>query len=127
MPNPSIVAPIVLGQSIGIDENSTFQFYHQNCRSHSFGRFVGVRVGVASCCCAGISGICMPNPSIVAPIVSEISAFMKDRRTACQIDSARGPDQEYIYFMGSETLPSACYILSDESSIPFYFTSNGYN
>jgi len=36
------------------------------------------------------------------------------------------PDQEYIYFMGSETLPSACYILSDESSIPFYSTSNGY-
>jgi len=29
--------------------------------------------------------------------------------------------------MGSETLPSACYILSDESSIPFYYTSNGYN
>jgi len=28
--------------------------------------------------------------------------------------------------MGSETLPSACYILSDESSIPFYSTSNGY-
>jgi len=29
--------------------------------------------------------------------------------------------------MGSETLPSACYILFDESSIPFYSTSNGYN
>jgi len=29
--------------------------------------------------------------------------------------------------MGSETLPSACYILSDESSIPFYSSSNGYN
>jgi len=29
--------------------------------------------------------------------------------------------------MGSETLPSAYYILSDESSIPFYSTSNGYN
>jgi len=29
--------------------------------------------------------------------------------------------------MGSETLPSACYILSDEYSIPFCFTSNGYN
>jgi len=29
--------------------------------------------------------------------------------------------------MGSETLPSACYILSDASSIPFYSTSNGYN
>jgi len=28
--------------------------------------------------------------------------------------------------MGSETLPSACYILSDDSSIPFYSTSNGY-
>jgi len=28
--------------------------------------------------------------------------------------------------MGSETLPNACYILSDESSIPFYSTSNGY-
>jgi len=27
--------------------------------------------------------------------------------------------------MGSETLPSACYILSDDSSIPFYSTSNG--
>jgi len=29
--------------------------------------------------------------------------------------------------MGSETLPSACYILSDESSILFYYTSQGYN
>jgi len=29
--------------------------------------------------------------------------------------------------MGSETLAFACYILSDESSIPFYSTSNGYN
>jgi len=28
--------------------------------------------------------------------------------------------------MGSETLPSVCYILSDESSIPFYSNSNGY-
>jgi len=31
-----------------------------------------------------------------------------------------------MYFMGSETLSSACYILSDESSISFYSTSNGY-
>jgi len=29
--------------------------------------------------------------------------------------------------LGSETLPSACYKLSDESSIPFYSTSSGYN
>jgi len=28
--------------------------------------------------------------------------------------------------MGSETLPSTYYVLSDESSIPFYSTSNGY-
>jgi len=32
----------------------------------------------------------------------------------------------YIYFMGSKTLPFACYISYDESSIPFYSTSNGY-
>jgi len=66
----------------------------------------------------------MPNASIVTIIVSEISAFI---RTDGKIDSASGPDQEYIHFMGSETLPSACYILFDESSIPFYFSSNGYN
>jgi len=52
---------------------------------------------------------------------------------------ASDPDQEYVYFTGSETLPSVCYILSDISivypftlrvtgitSIPFYSTSNGY-
>jgi len=74
--------------------------------------------------CAGISGICMPNLSIVACVVSEISAFI---RTDGLTDSASDPDQEYIHFKGSETLPSACYILSEESSIPFYSTSNGYN
>jgi len=36
--------------------------------------------------CAGISGICIPNPSIVAPIVSEISTFI---RTDGQTDMAR--------------------------------------
>jgi len=35
--------------------------------------------------------------------------------------------KEYIYLMGSEKLPSACYILSDESGIPLYSRSNGYN
>jgi len=65
--------------------------------------------------------ICTPNLNSLAPIVSEISAFIRtDRRTDGD------PDQEYIYFLGSETLPSACYILSDKSSIPFYSTSNGY-
>jgi len=28
--------------------------------------------------------------------------------------------------MGLETISSACYILSDESSVAFYSTSNGY-
>jgi len=55
---------------------------------------------------------CMSNTSIVALIVSEISAF---RRTDGKTDMASGPDQEYIHFIGSETLPSTCYILSDES------------
>jgi len=48
-----------------------------------------------------------------------------------QIDLASDLYQEYIYFMGSETLPSACYILSDESwgrkrfLLPFtYFPTN---
>jgi len=43
----------------------------------------------------------MPNPSIVAPIVSQISALIRtDGQTVdghgC-IDSANDPDQEYIY------------------------------
>jgi len=54
---------------------------------------------------------------------------------------ASGPDQEYIHFIGSETLPSACYILSDSGKrfllpvtyfptnpdTPTHSTSNGYN
>jgi len=35
------------------------------------------------------------------------------------IDSAIDPNQKYVYFMGSETLPSSCYKHSDEFSIPF--------
>jgi len=35
-------------------------------------------------------------------------------------------DHPRIYFTGSETLPSACYILFDEYSIQFYSKSNGY-
>jgi len=41
------------GQSIGIDENNTLQFkfvfWHENCGRHRFGRLVGMRVGVAPC------------------------------------------------------------------------------
>jgi len=46
-----------------------------------------------------------------------------------------GRDPENISFIASgfllpvtyfPTIPSACYILFDEASIPFYFTSTGY-
>jgi len=62
----------------------------------------------------------MPSPSIVACIVSSlalivsgISAFIRTdghgwiSRLVIEIDSASDPDQEYIYFVLSETLPSA--------------------
>jgi len=68
----------------------------------------------------------MPNPSIAAFIVSEITAFIRTDGHG-KIDSASVPDQEYtsMYLMGSETLHSTFYILSNESRIPFYSTSNG--
>jgi len=55
------------------------------------------------------SGICMSNPNSLAPIVSEISAFI---RTDGKM--ASDPDQEYIYFMESETSPSLrCKLLTE--------------
>jgi len=81
----------------------------------------------------------MPNPSIAARKVSETSAFI---RTDRQTDMARskrlviliknmytlwGQKRSRIYILyGTETFLSACYILSDEPSMPFYSTSNGY-
>jgi len=70
--------------------------------------------------CVRSSGIFIPSPNSLAVIVSEISAFIRTDGHGL-IDLASNPDQEYIYCMGS--LPSACYILSDETSIPFYSTS----
>jgi len=67
----------------------------------------------------------MPNPSIAPFIVFEITAFIRTDGHGL-IDSTSDPDKEHIYFMESETLPSSCYIFSDESSVPFYSTSNGY-
>jgi len=66
---------------------------------------------------------CMPNPSSAAVTVSEITAFIRSDGHDW-IDLASGFDQEYIYLMGSEKVPSTRYILFDESSIPFYSTSN---
>jgi len=73
--------------------------------------------------CLRSSGICTPK---LSSLVSEISAFIRTDRRTWLDRLASDPVQEYIYFMGSETLPSACYILSDESSIPFYSTSSVY-
>jgi len=68
----------------------------------------------------------MPNPSIAAIIVSEITAFIRtDGRTEMAI-STRDLDYEYMYFMVLESLLSSCYILSVESSIYFYLTSIEY-
>jgi len=45
------MANFFLDQSIGVDENNTFQLklyiYRDNCGRHRLGRFVGVKVGVA--------------------------------------------------------------------------------
>jgi len=51
------------------------------------------------------SGICTPNLNSLALTVSEISAFIRtDRQTDRRTWLDRSdPDQEYIYFMGSET------------------------
>jgi len=99
----------------------------------------------------------MPNLNSLAFVVSEISAFIRtefprsqrsygqtdgktdghgkiDSTSDQECDSTINPDQEYIYFTGSETLPSACNrptnlvypFTHDESSITFYSTSNGY-
>jgi len=62
----------------------------------------------------------MPNPSIVAPIVSEISAFI---RTDGQTDMA-GSTRLVILIKNVYTLWGRK--LSDESSIPLYSMSNGY-
>jgi len=57
--------------------------------------------------------------------VSEITAVIRTNGHGL-MDSAGDPDQEYTNFMELETLPFTCYILFDESSIPFSSTSNVY-
>jgi len=59
-------------------------------------RFRGVRVGVAPC---------MPSPNILTFMVSEISAFIRTDGHG-KIHSPSDPDEEYVYYMGSEALPS---------------------
>jgi len=83
----------VLGQSIGIDENNAFQNFYSSIKTVGATLLCGVwalewawHSAETNLRCAGISGICIPNPNIVACIVSEISAFI---RTNGQEDMAR--------------------------------------
>jgi len=41
------------------------------------------------------------------------------------LDSASDPEQEYIYFLGSETVPSTSYILSTNLVYPFTLRVTG--
>jgi len=74
------LANFCLDQSIGIDDTNTFQlkFY----LASKLWAWHAAEINLRRVRC---SGICMPNPSIVALIVSEISAFI---RTDGQTDMA---------------------------------------
>jgi len=63
--------------------------------------------------CARISRIC----------IIYISAVIRTDGHG-EIDLDYNPDQKHIFFIGSETLPSTCYILFEESYIPFRFANN---
>jgi len=84
----------ILDQSIGIDENNKFhlKFYSsiETVGATVFGSLWALEWAWHSAetnmHCAGISGICMHNPSIIACIASKISAFI---RTTGQTDMAR--------------------------------------
>jgi len=67
----------------------------------------------------------MPNPSIVALIVSKISAFIRTDGQTDMVDSASDPDQEYIYFMGSETLLLPVTYLPTNLIYPFTLRVTG--
>jgi len=111
---------------------------------------VGVRVGVVPCWNKRALRIRLRNLHAKSQLPSsysfiQISAFIQ---TGGQTDMARSTRLVILiknfliygvmfvtychifwrnYFKGSETLPSTSYILSEESSIPFYSTSNVYN
>jgi len=65
-------------------------------------------------------------PNFLAFTLYEISAFI---RTGRQTNMARSTLLVILIknmYILSKMLPSTCYILSNESSIPVYYTSNGY-
>jgi len=79
------VANIFLGQSIGFDETNPYQLKYFSSMEIMGATGLGglwtlewaSHPAETNLRCAGTSGICMSNPSIVALIVSEISAFIQ--------------------------------------------------
>lgn len=59
----------------------------------------------------------MPNWVSLAYIITEIGVLPDGHG---EIDSVNVPGQEYIYFMGSTTAPSVCYIHLQKVGIPCF-------
>jgi len=59
--------------------------------------------------CAGVSGICIFNPSIVSPIVSEISAFIRTGGHARQSQKVGSRNQRLKEEQDHGSLPTARY------------------
>jgi len=117
------VANVFLGQSIGmrlrtIHFSSNFHSTFKTEESTVLGGFWALEwtwhPADTNLRCARSSGICIPIPNSLVLIVSEISAFI---RTDRQTDMTRSTRLEIL----------TKNLFSDESSIPFYSTSNGYN
>lgn len=66
---------------------------------------------------------CYCCSTIEYPLVRENFFKSVDGRGMLSIE----PDQEYNYLIWSEGLTSTSYMFFNQSSIPFYFTFNGYN
>jgi len=106
---------------------------HFSCNFYSIIKTVGATVLDGLCALAWRNKLALRKKLRNLHAKSQLSSFCSfrdlsvhtDGRKDGQTDMAINPDQEHIY--GTETLPSSCYILSDKSSIPFCFTSNGYN
>jgi len=78
---------LYLGQSIGIDENNSFRLNFLLYHLVGATVFGGLWAWHAADTNLHCSGICMPNPSSLALIVSEISAFIRtDRQTESRTD-----------------------------------------
>lgn len=96
-----------------IKKNEKYQSIFQKGGCGSIGRFVGVREGVAT-------GRCMLNLNILTFIVPKIETFVRTDGHG-YIDSTIDPDQEeYIYFISSETLLHDSPLCSIFSSLKVY-------